>query len=114
MGKQNENSRLAKLTALVERHGGVRELCRKYPELNPDYLNQLLNGTRNFGERAAKKMAARMGLSEDYFEKAALSELQEALLAAADGLSPAKMAQLIHNAEEMKLRQMQEKLGPAG
>ena len=37
--------------------------------VNSSYISQLLNGRRNFGESAARKMEKQFGLDDFYFEK---------------------------------------------
>jgi hypothetical protein len=95
-----KNPRLEKLRALVENHGGHRELCRAFPDLNVDYIGQLLNGTRNFGERAARKMALQIGKPADYFDATpGISDAQKLLLDATADLTSKQITRLIQAAD---------------
>lgn len=66
--------RIKKLGALVEKAGGPAAFARKYSIATADkpiddsYVSQLLNGHRNFGEKASERMAKRAGLPPDFFE----------------------------------------------
>lgn len=55
-------ARLDRLRRLVEAAGGPAAFARKHQEVDATYVSQLLNGHRNFGERAARTMERRIGL----------------------------------------------------
>lgn len=60
--------RLARLKAEVEKTGGnVAAFAKAHPGMDETYIRQLLNGHRNFGERAARNMGAKYFGSPDYF-----------------------------------------------
>lgn len=63
----NQN-RTRNLKGLVDNAGSIAKLARKYNELDATYISQLLNGHRNFGEKAARKMEGIMGLPEGWFD----------------------------------------------
>jgi hypothetical protein len=54
--------RLSRLRTLVGDAGGPTAFSRKHDGVDPTYISQLLNGHRNFGERAARAMEAKLGL----------------------------------------------------
>ena len=68
------DSRVAKLKALVDKSGGPADFARQYSKVDADkpidatYISQILNGHRSFGDKARANMAKRAGLPENYFE----------------------------------------------
>lgn len=60
--------RVAALRRLVDAEPSIAAFARKHG-LDPTYISQLLNGHRQFGERAAAKMAGQIGLAPRYFEQ---------------------------------------------
>lgn len=67
--------RRKKLEKTVNEYGGIENFVRERSRpdrdksLNPSYISQLINGTRKFGERAARNMEDLAGLPEYYFDK---------------------------------------------
>lgn len=67
-------NRVARLKQLVDANGGPANFARTYSQPDADkaisetFVSQILNGHRSFGEVAARRMAARAGLPEDYFD----------------------------------------------
>lgn len=63
-----------RLKALVDKAGGPSAFADQYSKyadenaINAVYVSQILNGTRPFGDKSRRNMAARAGLPEDYFE----------------------------------------------
>jgi len=66
--------RRRKLEKTVIKHGGIAKFVRersrpdKEKSLNASYISQIINGTRNFGEKAAREMEDIAGLPEYYFD----------------------------------------------
>lgn len=66
--------RRKRLQSLVEEEGGPKEFCEKRHSdsadkpINPDQIYQIINGRRNFGEKAARNMEKRAGLPHLYFD----------------------------------------------
>jgi phage repressor protein C with HTH and peptisase S24 domain len=60
--------RKATLKRLINASGNsVADFCRSH-DLDPSYISQLLNGHRNIGEKAARKIEAKSGLAEGYLD----------------------------------------------
>ena len=74
MSDKRKLIRKKKLQALVDDAGTIAAFCRKNfsknadNPINPSYVSQLLNGTRNFGEDAARNMETQLGFPEYYFD----------------------------------------------
>lgn len=72
--------RIARLSELVEKSGGITEFVKKYRSdtadkpIDPSYVSQLINRHRSFGEKASKNMAIRAGLPINYFEQQTIRE----------------------------------------
>lgn len=94
-----EQNRLAWLRHLVKENGGTAQFVRSNTnpaakkQLSENYINQLLNGHRAFGERAAANMEISAGLPTGFFDSPFVDEgalLQESMSQAAavfgDGL----------------------------
>ena len=60
--------RTEKLKALIDQAGGLAKFARMYDGVDATYLSQLLNGYRNFGEKSARNMEARIGLPQGWFD----------------------------------------------
>lgn len=66
--------RRRKLEKTVIKHGGIAKFVRersrpdKEKSLNASYISQIINGTRNFGEKAAREMEDIAGLPKYYFD----------------------------------------------
>jgi hypothetical protein len=92
--------RRKKLEKTVIDYGGIENFVRersrpdREKSLNPSYISQLINGTRKFGERAARNMEDLAGLPEYYFDKIDKSEddkntiKQEATFYEVTGIDP--------------------------
>ncbi|CAM5186517.1 hypothetical protein OURE66S_01222 [Oligella ureolytica] len=63
----NEN-RIQNLRCLVNKAGSIAQLARDYSGLDATYISQLLNGHRNFGEKAARKMELTLGFPNGWFD----------------------------------------------
>lgn len=59
--------RVAKLRAIVGQSDSIAAFARTYG-LDATYISQLLNGHRQFGERAARNMEEKMGLPPMFFD----------------------------------------------
>lgn len=77
-GPKEPAIRVQNLRRLVEQAGGPASFSRKHLGIDPTYVSQLLNGHRNFGERAARNMEDKMGVDRGFLD-----------LSPADGISPA-------------------------
>lgn len=62
------SNRIEKLKLLIEQAGGLAKFARMYEGIDATYLSQLLNGYRNFGEKSARNMEARIGLPPGWFD----------------------------------------------
>lgn len=60
--------RIDNLRALVEKAGSIAAFARQYEKVDPTYISQLLNGHRSFGEKAARNMEGRIGLTPGYLD----------------------------------------------
>lgn len=63
---------LKKLVAKWKASGYAKsyaEISRKHPIVDASYISQLVNGNRNFGERAARNLEESLGLEPFYFDK---------------------------------------------
>lgn len=72
--KNDDTPQLKILRELVIAAGGPLKFAEQYsrdPEnmINQTYVSQLLNGSRQFGEKSRRNMARRAGLPDDYFEQ---------------------------------------------
>lgn len=62
------------LEKIVDEYGGIEDFVRersrpdREKSLNASYISQILNGTRNFGEKAARNMEDLAGLPDYYFD----------------------------------------------
>lgn len=65
--------RRRKLEKTVIKHGGIAKFVRersrpdKEKSLNASYISQIINGTRNFGEKAAREMEDIAGTAKILF-----------------------------------------------
>ena len=63
----SENRKLA-LKRLINASGNsVADFCRSH-DLDPSYISQLLNGHRNIGEKAARKIEEKAGLETGFLD----------------------------------------------
>lgn len=62
------DTRVANIRALIEEMGSQASFCRRF-NLNPTYISQLLNGHRTFGERAARKIEAKLGVPPGWLDR---------------------------------------------
>ncbi len=62
------NIRVQKLKEFVKDNGGAAALAKKWPEIDPSYISQLINHPRGFGEKAARKLEMICQLSVNYFD----------------------------------------------
>lgn len=66
--------RRKKLKKIVDEYGGIEDFVRersrpdREKSLNASYISQIINGTRNFGEKAARNMEDLAGLPDYYFD----------------------------------------------
>jgi hypothetical protein len=60
--------RVNRLKDFVESNDGAANMARKWPDLDPSYLSQLINGHRGFGEKAARKIEGICNLPINYFD----------------------------------------------
>lgn len=66
--------RRKKLEKIVDEYGGIENFVRersrpdREKSLSASYISQLINGTRNFGEKAARNMEDLAGLPDYYFD----------------------------------------------
>lgn len=73
---------------LVLKAGGIAEFAKQFSRgdadkpIDPTYISQLLNGHRNFGEKAARNMEKRAGLAAYYFDGSEILNPLEAQLVA--------------------------------
>lgn len=80
--------RVARLQQLVDKVGGIADFAKQYSRpdadkpIDPTYISQLLNGHRNFGEKAARNMEKRAGLAAYYFDGSEMLNPLEAQLIA--------------------------------
>jgi len=58
------------LKRLVDSCGGAASLVKNHPEIDPTYVSQLLNGHSTFGEKAARNMERKAGLSSGWLDAA--------------------------------------------
>lgn len=71
---EDTNPRVGKLRELVRSAGKIADFARNYSQegadkpIDPTYISQLLNGHRNFGEKAARNLERRAGLPHRFFE----------------------------------------------
>ncbi len=56
------DNRTKNLRLLVDKAGSIAAFCRRYSDVDPTYVSQLMNGHRSFGERAARNMEKKIGL----------------------------------------------------
>lgn len=61
-------TRIKNLRDYIDANGGAASISRKYPEVDPSYISQILTGKRGFGEKAARKMEERLSLPINYFD----------------------------------------------
>ena len=47
----------------------IAAFCRKFEKIDATYISQILNGHRNFGEKAARTMEERLGLPVGWFDR---------------------------------------------
>lgn len=79
MSTEINELRRKKLESLVKLDGGSKEFCENRSSEtadkpnNPDYINQIIKGERNFGEKAARNMEKRAGLPKGYFDDAEMT-----------------------------------------
>lgn len=67
--------RKASLNRLINATGkSAAEFCRDH-DLDPSYISQLLNGHRNIGEKAAKKIEEKVGLESGYLDISVKNEV---------------------------------------
>lgn len=60
--------RVSRLISFTEQCGGAAAMARKWPEIDPSYISQLINRHRGFGEKAARKLENVCGLQSGYFD----------------------------------------------
>lgn len=66
--------RRKKLEKIVDEYGGIEDFVRersrpdREKSLSASYISQIINGTRNFGEKAARNMEDLAGLPDYYFD----------------------------------------------
>ena len=65
---ETKEIRVQNLRALVDQANGIASFARKHNGIDPTYISQLLNGHRAFGEKAARNMEQKIGLSSGYFD----------------------------------------------
>lgn len=75
MQKEDINKiRVSKLKELIKQAGGIAPFCKthlKYDDekpINATFLSQIINGHRNFGEKAARNLEKKAGLRNNYFD----------------------------------------------
>ena len=77
MSQEEQNKRMLKLKKLIADSGGTTaEFCRSYG-VDPSYISQLLNGHRSFGEKAARNLEEKAGLSPGYFDEGLFLSVRE-------------------------------------
>ena len=65
---ENQKMRVAKLKDLIGEQS-IAAFCRKFEKIDPNYISQILNGHRNFGEKAARTMEGKLGLPSGWFDR---------------------------------------------
>lgn len=60
--------RVSRLINFVRDSGGAAAMAKKWPEIDPSYISQLINSHRGFGEKAARKLETICGLQFGYFD----------------------------------------------
>lgn len=68
---KEQNIRVENLKAMIAKSGGIAVFARAHDGVDPTYISQLINGHRNFGERAARKMEERIGLERGALDRQA-------------------------------------------
>ena len=98
-----QDIRRLRLKSLIDQEDSAADFARKY-DLNESYLSQLLNKHRGFGERAARKIEAAVGLERftlDAVDVDMLSPDQLAWLALYEKLTADQRAAVVNVAEQM-------------
>ena len=65
---EDQKMRVAKLKDLIGEQS-IAAFCRKFEKIDPNYISQILNGHRNFGEKAARTMEEKLGLPPGWFDR---------------------------------------------
>ena len=60
--------RQIKLKELIASYGSQAKLADKLEGVNPGFISQLVTGSRNMGEKLARKIESQLGLSAFYFD----------------------------------------------
>lgn len=72
----SQDIRVKKLRSLVEKAGGISAFTKRHIGIDPTYISQLLNGHRSFGEKAARNMELKAGLSQGWFDADSTSNIE--------------------------------------
>lgn len=65
---EDQKIRVAKLKGLIGEQS-IAAFCRKFEKIDPNYISQILNGHRSFGEKAARTMEGKLGLPLGWFDR---------------------------------------------
>ena len=60
--------RQAKLKELITKYGSQAKLARACEGVDAGFISQLVTGTRNMGEKVARKIENQLGLNDFYFD----------------------------------------------
>lgn len=60
--------RVKRLKEFIESIGSAAAVARRYENIDPSYLSQLINGHRSFGEKAARKLEEILRLPQFHFD----------------------------------------------
>ncbi len=66
--------RVKKLFDLVKQEESIVAFCKKHSKdddekpINATYISQILNGHRKFGEKSARNLESKIGLTPNYFD----------------------------------------------
>lgn len=65
---EDQKMRVAKLKDLIGEQS-IAAFCREFEKIDPNYISQILNGHRSFGEKAARTMEEKLGLPPGWFDR---------------------------------------------
>lgn len=85
------------LQRLIDQYESTAGFCRKFNQ-DDSRIRHLLNGQRNFAEKAARQLEEDCGLPDYFFDADSNSSLQ--LIAALNKLKPADRKKILRVAEE--------------
>lgn len=61
--------RIKRLKEFLQENGGAAAVSRKFDSIDASYLSQLVCRYRSFGEKAARNLEQKFGLSAFYFDR---------------------------------------------